>query len=69
MARALFSEQKPSSDTLEGNRAVSGIGHAIRAGLRDTEYILAGKCDVVDYIMRDFADFEIDVLEYRCYER
>ena len=57
MVRALFSDPKPSSKTSEENRG-TGIGYAIRACVRDTEYILAGKCDVVDYILRDFADFE-----------
>ena len=51
MARALFSENKEES-------APSGIGHAIRACLADTGFLLAGRCHLVDYAMRDFADFE-----------
>ena len=51
MARVLFSENKEDVSP-------SGIGRAIRACLTDAWFLLAGRCHLVDYAMRDFADFE-----------
>ena len=30
----------------------------VRVCLSDTAYILAGRCEVVDYLLRDYAPFE-----------
>ena len=60
MARALFSEPEANSiesaETGEVGPAV-GLIHAISVGLSDTAFILSGRCDVVDYVLADSADF------------
>ena len=53
MARSLFSEKEPDKP--------HGVGHAVRACLTDTGFLLAGRCHLVGYIMRDFSDFETPV--------
>ena len=53
MARSIFSECPPAD-----SGEPFGIGKAIRSCLTDTRYILYGRCDLVDYVLRDFADFE-----------
>ena len=61
MARALFSEKSEPSGAKSKPSKFSGVGHAIRSCLKDTAYILSGRCSLVDYVFRDFADFERDV--------
>ena len=61
MARALFSEKFEPSGAKSKPPELSGVGHAIRSCLKDTAYILPGRCSSVDYVFRDFADFERDV--------
>ena len=35
------------------------LSRAIRACLTDTDFISAGQCDMMEYILRDLVDFEV----------
>ena len=63
MARALFKDNVNADGPRTTASPGTGIGHALRLCLTDTEYILSGKCDLVDYVLRDYADFERGVFQ------
>ena len=65
MAQSLFSEKLNPDGSKARPSSNSGIGHAIRSCLADTAYILGGNCDLVDYVLRDFADFERSSFEIK----